>query len=66
MSEPMTPWHRHAGQQRAGDYIVAVVNTELVTAVEVERRLQRAQEDARRASQLCLGRQSCASRCWSR
>lgn len=32
-----------------GDYIVAVVNQELVTAVEVERRMRRAQLDAARA-----------------
>lgn len=38
-------------RERNGDYIVAVVNTELVTAVEVERRVQRAQEEARRAGQ---------------
>jgi peptidyl-prolyl cis-trans isomerase SurA len=34
---------------RSGDYIVAIVNQELVTAVEVSRRLARAQEDAQRA-----------------
>lgn len=34
---------------RSGDYIVAIVNQELVTAVEVSRRLTRAQEDAQRA-----------------
>jgi len=33
---------------RSGDYIVAIVNQELVTAVEVSRRLARAQEDAQR------------------
>ena len=33
------------------DYIVAVVNTELVTAVEVQQRLDRARADARRAGQ---------------
>ena len=33
---------------RSGDYIVAIVNQELVTAVEVARRLERAQEDASR------------------
>jgi len=33
---------------RSGDYIVAIVNQELVTAVEVSRRLARAQEDASR------------------
>lgn len=33
---------------RSGDYIVAIVNQELVTAVEVQRRLARAQEDAAR------------------
>jgi peptidyl-prolyl cis-trans isomerase SurA len=34
---------------RNGDYIVAIVNQELVTAAEVDRRLQRAEEDAARA-----------------
>jgi peptidyl-prolyl cis-trans isomerase SurA len=34
---------------RPGDYIVAVVNQELVTAVEVERRTERAREELRRA-----------------
>jgi peptidyl-prolyl cis-trans isomerase SurA len=33
---------------RSGDYIVAIVNQELVTAVEVSRRLARAQEEAQR------------------
>lgn len=33
---------------RSGDYIVAIVNQELVTAVEVSRRLARTQEDAQR------------------
>ena len=33
---------------RPGDYIVAVVNQELVTAVEVEQRLRRIREEARR------------------
>jgi peptidyl-prolyl cis-trans isomerase SurA len=34
---------------RSGDHIVAIVNQELVTAVEVSRRLARAQEDAQRS-----------------
>lgn len=34
---------------RIGDYIVAVVNSELVTANEVEQRANRAREDARRS-----------------
>ena len=40
-----------AAQTRAisGDYIAAIVNQELVTAGEIERRLQRAKEDAARA-----------------
>jgi peptidyl-prolyl cis-trans isomerase SurA len=37
------------GRVLSGDYIVAIVNQELVTAVEIERRLQRAQQDAARA-----------------
>ena len=36
---------------RNGDYIVAIVNQELVTAGEIDRRLQRAEEDAGRAGQ---------------
>ena len=36
---------------RNGDYIAAVVNQELVTAGEVERRIERAQADAGRAGQ---------------
>jgi peptidyl-prolyl cis-trans isomerase SurA len=36
---------------RPGDYIVAVVNQELVTAVEVELRMKRARDDAARAGQ---------------
>ena len=36
---------------RNGDYIAAVVNQELVTAGEVERRLERAKADALRAGQ---------------
>jgi peptidyl-prolyl cis-trans isomerase SurA len=34
---------------RSGDYIVAVVNSELVTSVELNQRLERVQADARRA-----------------
>lgn len=34
---------------RSGDYIAAIVNQELVTAVEVSRRMARAREDAQRA-----------------
>jgi peptidyl-prolyl cis-trans isomerase SurA len=37
------------GRERNGDYIVAIINQELVTAGEIDRRLQRAQEDASRA-----------------
>jgi peptidyl-prolyl cis-trans isomerase SurA len=37
------------GAPRSGDWIAAVVNQELVTAGEVERRLERAQAEARRA-----------------
>jgi peptidyl-prolyl cis-trans isomerase SurA len=42
-----------AGAQRArnGDYIVAIVNQELVTAGEIDRRIERAREDASRAGQ---------------
>lgn len=37
------------GRLRPGDYIVAVVNTELVTAVEVEQRVRRIRAEAERA-----------------
>ncbi|MEW6706862.1 MAG: peptidylprolyl isomerase [Pseudomonadota bacterium] len=37
-------------QQRGGDYIVAVVNQELVTAGEVEQRLARIRENAQRSN----------------
>ena len=40
---------RAARANRSGDYIVAVVNTELVTSVEVSQRQERATADARRA-----------------
>ena len=40
---------------RAGDYIVAVVNTESVTAVEVEQRLARALVEARRSGAVLPG-----------
>lgn len=36
---------------RPGDYIVAIVNQELVTAVEVELRMKRARQEAQRAGQ---------------
>lgn len=42
---------RDRERARNGDYIVAVVNSELVTAGEIDRRLQRAQEEATRAGQ---------------
>ena len=58
---------RGAGRQRGaalGDYIVAVVNQELVTAGEVQQRLaQRARPGARAAAPACRPRPSCASRC---
>jgi peptidyl-prolyl cis-trans isomerase SurA len=40
-----------AQRLRNGDYIVAIINSELVTAGEVDRRLERAREDASRAGQ---------------
>jgi len=64
MTDPKTFWLRLAagvalaaaigatwaqGRTRNGDYIVAIINSELVTAGEIDRRLQRAQEDAGRA-----------------
>ena len=47
------PWPHAAvaAPERTGDYIAAVVNQELVTAGEVERRIERAQAEAARASQ---------------
>lgn len=39
------------GRVRNGDYIVAVVNQEAVTAGEIDTRLQRARDDAQRAGQ---------------
>lgn len=48
---PAAPAARDARDARSGDYIVAVVNTELVTAVEVDQRLRRSQADAQRAGQ---------------
>lgn len=45
-----TAWAQVGGRAlRVGDYIVAVVNTELVTAYEVEQRLGRVREEARRS-----------------
>jgi len=49
---PMAPAQAQtpaARVNRSGDFIVAVVNTELVTSVEVTQRLERAQAEARRA-----------------
>lgn len=40
---------------RPGDYIVAIVNQELVTAVEVDLRMKRLRDDARRAGQSLPG-----------
>lgn len=40
--------HAQAARATTGDYIVAVVNSELVTAVEVQQRLDRARAEARR------------------
>ena len=36
-------------RERNGDYIVAIINTELVTAGEIDRRIQRAREEASRS-----------------
>ena len=48
----LLPWSTAAAQvaraPRNGDFIVAVVNTESVTAVEVEQRIERARADAQR------------------
>ncbi len=43
-------WAQGVTQARNGDYIAAVVNQELVTAGEVERRVERAQFEASRAN----------------
>jgi peptidyl-prolyl cis-trans isomerase SurA len=45
---PITP---SASSVRAGDYIAAVVNQELVTAYEVNQRVARARDEAQRANQ---------------
>jgi len=63
MTDSITPWHRlavavalaatvgvaAAQRLRNGDYIVAIINQELVTAGEIDSRLLRAQQDASRA-----------------
>ncbi|MDH4391442.1 MAG: peptidylprolyl isomerase [Aquabacterium sp.] len=43
-----TPGSAGRAPSRSGDFIVAVVNTELVTAVELQQRLDRIRADARR------------------
>src|SRR5512139_2205904 len=46
----LTPAHaQRAGAPRMADYIVAIVNQELVTAGEVEQRLAQVRENARRS-----------------
>ena len=52
---------------RTGDYIVAVVNQELVTASEVEQRIGRMRDEARAQRRPpAAGRRRCASRCSTR
>ena len=51
-----TPLNAHAQRSaRSGDHIVAVVNTESVTAIELEQRMARAKIDAQRGGALALG-----------
>jgi peptidyl-prolyl cis-trans isomerase SurA len=51
---------------RNGDYIVAVINQELVTAGEVDRRIDQAQAQAAQRPGLKLPpRPNCASRRWT-
>jgi peptidyl-prolyl cis-trans isomerase SurA len=66
MTDLLFPWRRagaalallaaacgaaEAQRTRNGDYIAAIVNQELVTAGEIDRRIERAQEEAGRAGQ---------------
>ena len=52
---------------RAGDYIVAVVNQELVTDSEVQQRMARVREERGAQRQpRCRPQPSCASRCSTR
>ena len=48
---PAQAQQRRAATPRTADYIVAVINRELVTAQEIELRVARAREEARRAGQ---------------
>ena len=49
---------------QTGDYIVAVVNQELVTASEVQQRLARIRDEAtRNTHDPAAARRRCASRC---
>ena len=48
---PAQAQQRRAAPPRTADYIVAVVNRELVTAQEIESRVARARDEARRAGQ---------------
>ena len=51
MAVPAAAQPTRRAAPRGGDHIVAVVNNELVTANEVEQRLARAREEARRSGQ---------------
>lgn len=51
VAAPALPQARNATELRPGDYIVAIVNSELVTAGEVQLRLQRVQLEAQRGKQ---------------
>ena len=46
---------QQAGTARTGDYIVAIVNTELVTAAELELRMTRLRDDANRSNSTLPG-----------
>jgi peptidyl-prolyl cis-trans isomerase SurA len=48
---PLSAWAQARVDTYSGDYIAAVVNSDLVTAVEIEQRVSRAQAAAQRAGQ---------------
>jgi len=48
---PLAAWAQARVDPYSGDYIAAVVNSDLVTAVEIEQRVSRAQAAAQRAGQ---------------
>ena len=51
---------------RNGDYIVAIVNQELVTAAEVQTRISRVRADAARQRATLPPDEQLRARCWTR